>query len=191
MGEREEIKREVFCPNCHSYEEYRDGKCAWCGFDHIRKLSAKEREAGWFAYGICSFVRAEKIMEITDGLTTLLVLKVRYTKDDVDWWVVKERIVETGGIMPKELRREVLHIATDFNDLLSFLQERLEVTERVEWKGVVEKEVRRDHPERWWGTITVIERVRRGEVVNRGPTREELIKLLAPMMERASDECEE
>ena len=176
-------KLEVFCPNCHSYEEFKDGKCVWCGFNHIRKLSVKEREAGLFAYGICSFVRAERIMEITDGLTTLLVLKVRYTKDDVDWWVAKERIVETSGIMPKELRREVLHIASNFDDLLSFLQKRLEVTERVEWKEVVEKEVRRDHPERWWETITVIERVRRGEIVNREPTKEELMKLLAPMAE--------
>ena len=176
-------KLEVFCPNCHSYEEFKDGKCAWCGFNHIRKLSVKEREAGLFAYGICSFVRAEKIMEITDGLTTLLVLKVRYTKDDVDWWVVKERVIEHGGIMPKELRREVLHIASDFDNLLSFLQKRLEVTEGVEWKEVVEKEVRRDHPERWWETITVIERVRRGEVVNREPTKEELMELLAPMVE--------
>jgi len=81
------------------------------------------------------------------------------------------------------LRREVLHIASNFDDLLSFLQKRLEVTERVEWKEVVEKEVRRDHPERWWETITVIERVRRGEIVNREPTKEELMKLLAPMAE--------
>ena len=177
-----EEKLEVFCPNCHRYEEYEDGECKWCGFNHIRKLSVKEREAGLFAYGICSFVRAEKIMEITDGLTTLLVLKVP-AEDDVDWWVVKERIVETGGITQKELRREVLHIASDFDDLLSFLQKRLEVTEGVEWKEVVEKEVLKDHPERWWETITVIERVRRGEVVNRKPTKEELMELLAPMME--------
>jgi len=143
----------------------------------------KEREAGLFAYGICSFVRVEKIMEITDGLTTFLVLKVRYTKDDVGWWVVKERIVETSGITPKELRREVLHIASDFDDLISFLQGRLEVTEGVKWKEMVEKEVRRDHPERWWETITVIERVKRGEVMNREPTKEELMELLAPMVE--------
>ena len=48
---------------------------------------------------------------------------------------------------------------------------------------MVEKEVRRDHPERWWETITVIEKVRRGEIVNREPTKEELMKLFAPMME--------
>jgi len=177
-----EIKEEVFCPNCHHYEEFRNGKCCWCGFDHIRKLSAKEREAGWFVYGICSVVWTEKVVEISDGLTTLLALKVP-AEDDVEWWVVKERIVETGGIMPKELRREVLHITSNFDDLLSFLQKRLEVTERVEWKEVVEREVLKDHPEQWWKTIKVIERVKRGEVVNRKPTKEELVKLLAPMME--------
>jgi len=178
-----DVKLEVFCPNCHGYEEYKDGKCAWCGFNHIRKLSVKEREVGWYAHGICSFVRAERAMEITDGLTTLLVLKVRHTKDDVDWWVMKERIVETGGITPKELRREVLHITPDFDNLLSFLQRRLEVTEGVRWGGVTEREVLKEHPERWWETITVIERVRRGEVVNRKPTKEELAKLLSPLLE--------
>ena len=179
----EEEKLEVFCPKCHSYEEFKDGKCVWCGFNHIRKLSAKELEEKWFVHGICSIVRAEKAVEITDGLTRLLVLKVRYTESDVDWWVMRERVIEHGGILPKELKREVLHITSDFNDLLSFLQKRLEVTEGVEWKEVVEREVRRDHPERWWETITIKEKVRRGEVVNREPTKEELLKLLAPMIE--------
>ena len=63
-----DVKLEVFCPNCHGYEEYKDGKCAWCGFNHIRKLSVKEREPGLFAYGICSFVRAERAMKsLTDS----------------------------------------------------------------------------------------------------------------------------
>ena len=175
------ISYEVFCPNCHRYEEFKGGKCAWCGFNHIRKLSAKEREAGWFAHGICSFVRAERAMEISDGLTTLLVLKVRYAEDDIDWWVMKERIVETGGITPKELRREVLHITSDFDNLLSFLQKWLEVTEGVKWEEEVEREVLKDHPERWWETVKVVKKVRRGEVVNRKPTKKELMEILSPL----------
>jgi len=176
-----DIVEEVYCPRCHHYEEFKDGKCAWCGFNHIRKLSAKEREAGWHAHGICSFVRAERVMEISDGLTTLLVLKVKYAEDDIDWWVMKERIVETGGVTPKELRREVLHITSDFDDLLSFLQRWLEVTEGVKWGEVTEQEVWKDHPERWWETVKVVKKVRRGEIVNRKPTKKELIELLLPL----------
>ncbi|UYL64958.1 MAG: hypothetical protein EJNHJLOP_00069 [Methanophagales virus PBV082] len=182
-----EEKLEVFCPNCHDYEEFKDGKCGWCGFNHIRKLSAKlvgER------YCIAPSVFAECSIEISDGLTTLTVSRVRPVGEEdgevvlgeVEWWVTRTKTVVVEDVVVRsEKRMETLYTTSDFDDLLSFLQRQLEVTEGIEWKEVVEREVRRDHPERWWETITVIERVRKGEVVNREPTKEELLKLLAPI----------
>jgi len=194
MASEEKVVGEVYCPHCHHYEEYKDGKCGWCGFNHIRKLSA--RSVGE-RYCIAPSVFAEQSIEISDGLTTLTVSKVRpvIVEEDeegeeevilgnVEYWVTKTKtVVIEDVVVRKEKRTETLYTTSDFNDLLAFLQKRLEITEGVKWEEEVEREVLKEHPERWWETVKVIERVRRGEVVNRQPTKEELMKLLAPLVE--------